>query len=794
MKNGIAGNSARNKNTRERRTAQMGEKSRIIRKKAAVVMSVVLVAATSGFPWTAMKTYASSCQNYEVDEENKIITDLFTGDETDRFIKFLEPKDENGTVVIDGYTIVDNRDKSLNHMLGNEQSSVAFRNCTFVTNHPNRGLFWVEGGSVEFTNCKLDNLTYGFDDDAWDVIATSSSWWYRSQTVKLINTSITNNTVGKEKNIFNASNGNLYIGGSTKITGNVDSEGNPANLKLGSGMYLQVDPDNPLTDGACISVWTENTPSAGYDVIIAKGMTDYAYKSAGYFTSDNPYDAGIIYCDGEKDYGAEGTEATSTGHTHEAGTIWLTQSHAQPEEPVVAVQPQDQTVKPGDTVTFTAQPEELSYDGILSYQWYTNSGNDTFTKIDGATELTYTIENISELLNGYQYNCVITNTRNGMEKSATTDTVQLTISHTEIVEDTGYAATCTEDGKTTGSHCVVCNETIIAQELIPATGHNFAGEWIVRIEATATADGEEYRECLNGCGEVETRIIQATGIDDNTADSSTDGKFKTDVVVEKGVPVKSMTLATEDDDVLTKSGILTDDDRAELKSGKDVKVYLEVSPLSESTLSIADTTAIENAAKQVLGETVQTNYMDVSLFKKVGDNAPEKVRECATELEVVVEIPDELVNKDSTVTRTYKVIRLHEGDGAASVLDGTFDEEKNTFTFKTDRFSTYVLAYADTVKTDVIPDPAADDDDENETETVAIIEKPVVETSQQIVTGEKLTGMVEANPAMETKTATSPQTGDRPDIRLFLTIMLTSGIALLGAYVAHDRKKRDNSR
>lgn len=47
--------------------------------------------------------------------------------------------------------------------------------------------------------------------------------------------------------------------------------------------------------------------------------------------------------------------------------------------------------------------------------------------------------------------------------------------HTEVV-DPAVAATCTEDGKTEGKHCSVCNAVIVAQTVIPALNHDY-GEW-----------------------------------------------------------------------------------------------------------------------------------------------------------------------------------------------------------------------------------------------------------------------------------------------------------------------------
>ena len=73
----------------------------------------------------------------------------------------------------------------------------------------------------------------------------------------------------------------------------------------------------------------------------------------------------------------------------------------------------------------------------------------------------------------------------------------------------GKAATCTKDGLTDGVVCDICGEVIVAQEVIPATGHNYS-DWTVVKAATCTEDGVEERICEN-CGHKESREIKAHG-------------------------------------------------------------------------------------------------------------------------------------------------------------------------------------------------------------------------------------------------------------------------------------------
>ena len=58
--------------------------------------------------------------------------------------------------------------------------------------------------------------------------------------------------------------------------------------------------------------------------------------------------------------------------------------------------------------------------------------------------------------------------------------------------DGAVEETCTTDGKTEGKHCSECNEVLVEQETIPASGHNYengictiCGEKELRLEITS---------------------------------------------------------------------------------------------------------------------------------------------------------------------------------------------------------------------------------------------------------------------------------------------------------------------
>ena len=76
-----------------------------------------------------------------------------------------------------------------------------------------------------------------------------------------------------------------------------------------------------------------------------------------------------------------------------------------------------------------------------------------------------------------------------------------------MVIDPAVPTACTENGKTEGSHCSVCNAILKAQESVPATGHSFA-DWIVTVKPTCTKEGEQMHTCTV-CGKEEKKSIPA---------------------------------------------------------------------------------------------------------------------------------------------------------------------------------------------------------------------------------------------------------------------------------------------
>ena len=171
------------------------------------------------------------------------------------------------------------------------------------------------------------------------------------------------------------------------------------------------------------------------------------------------------------------------------------------------------------------------------------------------------------------------------------------------------------------------------------------------------------------------------------------GKLDKYVRVAEDAPIENATLDNSKGKLLDAPGVFTKTERDRIANGIDAKVYLAIGGMKSSDIPEADRTKIEDVAKEELGKNFTIEYMDVSLFKQIGEETAQKVYEPGADIEVTMEFPSNmLINKEGEV-RKYRILRLH--NGVVEKVIGTFNIETNEYCFKTNKFSTYAIAYSD---------------------------------------------------------------------------------------------------
>lgn len=252
------------------------------------------------------------------------------------------------------------------------------------------------------------------------------------------------------------------------------------------------------------------------------------------------------------------------------------------------------------------------------------------------------------------------------------------------------APTCTKNGSTEERSCSVCEKVMIASVEIPALGHDWTGEWKLVKEATATENGRQEKTCgREGCGQKMYEVIPATGQSPDE-DGTGQGDLRVDLEITQDAPIASGGIYNTKKELLDAPGIFSEAEKTAIAEGKEAKVWVEI---TKTDLAEEEKAAFEQEAKKTAGENARLVYFSAELFRQIGESV-ERISEPGAKIRLTIRIPDELVNTDSTISREYLILRMH--DGELTVLNGSFDKDTREYTFETDKFSDYAIVCKDT--------------------------------------------------------------------------------------------------
>ena len=169
----------------------------------------------------------------------------------------------------------------------------------------------------------------------------------------------------------------------------------------------------------------------------------------------------------------------------------------------------------------------------------------------------------------------------------------------------------------------------------------------------------------------------------SSAAESTDNAITAQSVSGEGVPAINIASAA---DQLLNLAKLSEDENQAVKAGNKTQFVLSASGMTPTKEEIA-------LIQSVLGNNVIGQYLNLNLTLKISGRADRQITDLSAPMYIAITIPQNLVNHDSSIERTYRIVRIH--DGVATLIDGTYDAATNQFTFATDGFSTYAVVYED---------------------------------------------------------------------------------------------------
>ncbi len=246
--------------------------------------------------------------------------------------------------------------------------------------------------------------------------------------------------------------------------------------------------------------------------------------------------------------------------------------------------------------------------------------------------------------------------------------------------------------------------------------HNWTGNWETVTKATTAKEGTKVKYCKNeGCKEKIYGTIDkltedgsSSGTGDGTSGGSTSngGDFEKTIRVEKGSTIGSALLLNAKNQLMEDGKIITNTDKNNLSAGtKNIIINLVVSKTETDTLTDADTASFKQYVTLAGNDESTLTYFDVDVYKiaqtksnssseNFDNENTSKITETASPLKISLTLPSSL-RASGNVTRTYQVLRLHEG--SVAVLLSSYDNSTNQLSFESNLFSTYAIAYKDII-------------------------------------------------------------------------------------------------
>lgn len=128
-----------------------------------------------------------------------------------------------------------------------------------------------------------------------------------------------------------------------------------------------------------------------------------------------------------------------------------------------------------------------------------------------------------------------------------------------------------------------------------------------------------------------------------------------------------------------------------IKEGKEIVTDIVSQSIKKEEITQPIVTKINDVVKKLSTKAKIAEYLNLEVQLKTEDKVLGNINELSKPIDFTVKIPDNM----KAANRKYFVLRVH--NGVVEKLDTVVNKD-GTLTFKTDKFSTYALAYEDVIK------------------------------------------------------------------------------------------------
>ena len=467
-----------------------------------------------------------------------------------------------------------------------------------------------------------------------------------------------------------------------------------------------------------ISGWTyggyngvENTPSIDSSLNPENQTVQYTYYTDGACSTQTsikngaeteggvPKNAGTYYVKAQIPESANYNAGTATG-TFEIKPLPAQLDWSSSD---LTYNGKDQTVTarvrnalPGDTFTLTYETNET----------YTNTGKNArkyTAKVTALGNANYSLSQ-EESIHPWVINPkAVTVKPDDLHKHIGGEEPQLTYTTDGIVEGETLSGITLQrvSGEDARKYTITATETAGANPNYTVTrekgtftieDHNWPKDGKILSPATSWSEGMQERTCTApGCGQ--KRYDSIPKQDGKPADPYADK-------IDKYIQIfgSEITAAALDNEETILFGLFPGSDKTRIDNGSGAKVWLEINHVNN--LDPAWQNLINMEIEKTVGKNADQILFDIDLYRQLAGENRVLITNPGINMNIRIKIPDKMINNQFYIIRDYKILRLHKdsvtNQATVDILDPVFNSSTNELTFKSDKFSIYVLTYKDT--------------------------------------------------------------------------------------------------